>query len=340
MKALVLKDVGNLEVQDIPIAKPVRDEVLIRVKVCGICGTDLHIFHGEEGAAKNPLPIVLGHEFSGVVEKVGAEVKDLKEGDRVAVDPNCTCGQCYYCRNGKPHFCTGMTCYGTMENGGFAELCLAKEKAVYKLPDSLDFYAGAMMEPVACCLHGVDLCQIQPGSTALVIGYGPIGQIMLQLVLIAGASRVAVIEPVAEKRKAALRFGACLALDPAEQDPADALREAGFDNIDTVIECVGKKRTMQQAVQLAGNTATVMLFGLTSPDEELVIKPFTDLFRKEIKLTASFINPLTCSRSLELLASGRLKVDGIITDKLPLEEAARAFTDNSFRSRVKIQVIP
>ena len=340
MKAMVLTAPGTLEIQEIDLREPVRDEIVVKVMACGICGTDLHIYHGEEGAAKNPFPIVLGHEFSGVVERTGPEVKHLKPGDRVAIDPNCTCGQCYYCLNGKPHFCEDMTCYGTVSYGGFAEKCIVREKAAYKLPDSVSFSEGAMMEPVACCLHGVDLCEIQPGDTVAVIGCGPIGQIVLQLARTAGAARVIALEPVASKRELALSLGADIALDPIGIDVPATLAGMGVHHIDKVIECVGNKRTMRDAIDLVGNTGTVMLFGLTSPDDELTIKPFTDLFKKEIKITASFINPLTCQRALNLFETKRLNLDALITDKLSLEDAPTAFTDDSYRTHGKIHIIP
>jgi len=340
MKALVLTEVGRLEVQELPVPVPGPGEVLVRVKACGICGTDLHIFHGDEGSAKSTPPIVLGHEFSGEVAAVGAGVTGVRPGDRVAVDPNCACGGCFYCRSGKPHYCSNMLCYGTVENGAFAEYCLVKEKVCYILPDNIDYFAGAMVEPVSCCLHGIDLCAIEPGHTVLIIGCGPIGQIMTQLAKAAGAAKIAVLEPVAAKRETALRYGAAAALDPASTaDIAGALDAFGFGKINTVIECVGNVRTMRQAIDLAGPASTVMLFGLSSPRDELTINPFNDLFKKEIRLTASFINPLTCSRSIGLMSGGRLNVNELITDKLPIEKAAEAFTDGAYRTRGKIQVV-
>jgi len=340
MKAMVLTGVGRLEIQEKPVPAPGEGEVLVRVKACGVCGTDLHIFHGDEGSAKSPLPIVLGHEFSGEVAAVGAGVAGVRAGDRVAVDPNCACGRCYYCRLGKPHYCTNMICYGTISDGAFAEYCVVKEKVCYLLPDGLDYYEGAMVEPVACCLHGIDLCGIAPGQAVLIIGCGPIGQIMTQLAKAAGAARIAVLEPVAAKRETALKYGACTALDPLS-DPrvADSLRELGFNDINTVIECVGNTRTMRQAIDLASPMATVMLFGLSTPRDELTINPFNDLFRKEIRLTASFINPLTCSRAIALMAGGRLSVGGLITDKIPLEKAPEVFTNNEYRTHGKIQIV-
>ena len=340
MKALVLTDTGKLEICERVVPVPEGDDVLVRVKACGICGTDLHIFHGEEGSAKSRLPLVLGHEFSGEAAAIGSAVKNVKPGDRVAVDPNCPCGSCYYCRLGKPHYCSNMLCFGTIQDGAFAEYCLVKEKVCYLLPDRVDYCAGAMVEPVACCLNGIDLCGIKPGQNVLIIGCGPIGQIMAQLAKSAGAAGIAVLEPVAEKRDMALKYGATLAIDPTGGcDVAGRLVAEGFADINTVIECVGNVKTMRQAIDLASPMATVMLFGLSSPGAELTIYPFNDLFRKELKITSSFINPLTCSRSVALMSAGRLDVGGLITDKLPLDKAAEAFTDSAYRKRGKIMVV-
>ena len=325
MKALVLTGVGELEIQDILMSEPLGDEVIVNVKACGICGTDRHIFGGGAGASDNPLPIVLGHEFSGVVEAVGPDVRGFVPGDRVSVDPNCACGKCYYCHNGKAHFCEDMTWYGTQENGGFAEKCKVHEKVLYKLPDNVSFEEGAMVEPVSCCLHGMDLCKIAPGDTVAIIGCGAIGQIMIQLAKLAGAASVIAVEPVAERRETALEFGADMGIDPISQDVQKILRENGYIHIDKVIECVGRRETMEMAVELAALGGTVMLFGLTGPGDVMEVKPF-ELFKKELKILTSFINPYTFSRVIDLMAAKKLDLLPLITDKISLADSIEAFT--------------
>ena len=338
MKALVLADVGKLEIQDIPMDAPCGDEVVVSVKACGICGTDRHIYGGGAGAADNPLPIVLGHEFSGVVESVGSGVSGFAPGDRVSVDPNCACGKCYYCHNGKAHFCQDMTCYGTVENGGFAEKCKVHEKVLYKLPDNVSFEEGAMVEPVSCCLHGIDLCEIAPGDTVAVIGCGAIGQIMIQLAKLAGAASVIAVEPVAERRKTAIEFGADIGIDPVSQDAQTILRENGYTHIDKVIECVGRRETMEMAIELATLGGTVMLFGLTGPEDMMQVKPF-ELFKKELKILTSFINPYTFSRVIDLIAAKKLNLLPLVTDKIPLTKSIEAFTEPKYERRGKILIV-
>ena len=156
MKSAVFYGKHDLRVEE--SAKPAvgRRDVLINVKACGVCGTDVHIYEGDKGAADVTPPTILGHEFAGVVEAVGSDVTGFKPGDRVCIDPNHPCGCCEPCRDGINHYCEHMTGYGTTVNGGFAEYCSVDMQQVYKLGDHTSFEQGAMTEPVACCLHGIE----------------------------------------------------------------------------------------------------------------------------------------------------------------------------------------
>ena len=338
MKALVLTRALQLELwqRDIPV--PEKDEVIIRIAVCGVCGTDHHLFQGQSGAAPNPFPIILGHEFSGVVAGTGPEVKNIKEGDRVCVDPNCACGQCEECLRGRPHFCRSMVCYGTTTDGGFAEYCKVREKAVYRLPDSVSFEEGAMVEPVACCLHGMDRCGLKPGETVAIIGCGPIGQIMVQLAKRSGADRIIVIEPIQKRREMALAFGADLAFDPTRVDIKRALSDEKVQGPDHVIECVGQKSTMSMAIELTGRGGTAMLFGLTAPEDEISIRPF-DLFQREISVLTSYINPYTTQRVINLIAARKISLLPLITHRVPIDQAIDVFTKPANGDRGKVLIM-
>jgi threonine dehydrogenase-like Zn-dependent dehydrogenase len=336
MKAAVYYGKGDLRVTQIETPTPGRGEVLVKIEYCGVCGTDHHIFHGDGGAAPVPVGTVIGHEFSGTVARVGEGVSSVREGLRVSVDPNEPCGACYYCKNGKAHFCRAMKGYGTTYNGGFAEYVCVPEKQVYPLPDGLAFQPGSQCETLSCCINGIDLCRLRAGASVLVIGAGPIGLMMLQLAKMTGAGKLFVSEPVAEKRALALKLGADRAIDPLNEDIAAILR-AECENVDCVIEAAGLRATQAQAVALAGNTATVMLFGLAGPDAEISINTF-DVFKRELNITSSFINPYTFSRAVTLLAQKRIALDEIITDIVPLDDIARVFTDESFRRRGKILI--
>lgn len=339
MKSAVFYGKHDLRIQE--IEKPVikEDEVLLKVMACGICGTDVHIFHGDEGAAATPSGTVLGHEFSGVIEEVGSAVKGFKVGDRVCVDPNKLCNECYYCKSGLGHFCESMIGIGTTVNGGFSEYCAVPQSQLYKIGENTTYEMAAMTEPVACCVHGIDMCEISCGDTVAVIGGGMIGMIMLQLAKISGASRLIMIEPVAEKREIAKGLGADLCIDPIHEDVKAVLAANGVDRISTVIECVGKVQTMEQAVEIAGCKSVVMMFGLTAPQDVMPIKPF-EIFKKEIVLKASFINPYTQKRALELIDNRKVDVSSIVYACESLDKLPEILEDAELRSRGKFIIHP
>lgn len=336
MKAVVYFAKNDLRVMEVPVPSCGPKEVRIKVAYCGVCGTDHHIYHGDGGAAPVPAGTIIGHEFSGIVDAVGSEVSRFQIGDRVSADPNDWCGECYWCLNGKAHFCSNMKGYGTTWPGGFAEYVCVPEKQVYRLPDQLSLKAGSQCETTSCCVNGIDLCKIRAGANVLVIGAGPIGLMMLQLARSCGAGKVIVSEIVEEKRQLALRLGADAAVDPAREDLADVLRRE-CANVDCVIEAAGTKATQETAIAVAGKGCTVMLFGLTAPETVIPVKP-SEIFTRELTITSSFINPYTFSRAINLLAHRKLLLDDIITDIVPLEKIGEVFTDPYYRRRGKVLI--
>ena len=338
MKAAVYHGPKDIRVEEVPVREPGPNEAIVKIEYCGVCGTDIHIFHGDGGACEVHPPLIPGHEFSGTVEKIGSAVTRVKVGDRVTGDPNNMCGECYFCRTGRAHFCTNNIGYGTTEDGGFAEYITIAEKQLYKFSESLGFMEAAMTEPVSCCLHGIDLCNIEPGSTALIIGGGPIGMIMLQLARDKGASKVILSEPVPEKRELAMKLGATLTINPLEEDIEAVLAEY-TENVDCVIECVGNIHTQEDAIKLAGKCATVMYFGLAAPGEHLPLMP-DDVFKKELHITSSYINPYTYERALRVLESGRLDVTSTVTNIVPLDNIAEVFTSPEYRRAGKVMIKP
>lgn len=339
MKSAVFYGKHDLRVEDHERPQVGPEDVLIQVKACGICGTDVHIFEGDKGAAEVTPPTILGHEFSGVVAETGAEVTAYKVGDRVCIDPNCYCGACGPCRNGVAHYCEHMIGYGTTVDGGFAEYCAVNERQVYKLGDQTSFEQGAMAEPVACCLHGMDLCEIRPGHQVVVIGGGMIGLLMLQLAKLAGAAKVALLEPVENKREVGKKLGADICIDPIHEDVKQRLKEAGITWVNTVIECVGRPGTIEQAIDIAGNKAVVMMFGLTKPDETIAVKPF-EIFKKELELKASYINPYTQKRALDLIDSGRLDVSSMVYEVRGLDKLGEILGSPKLRANGKYIISP
>ena len=336
MKAAVYHGSGDLRVEEVPVRKLKDNEVKIQVKYCGICGTDIHIFHGDGGCCDVTPPLVPGHEFSGVVAEVGAGVKTVKVGDRVTGDPNDMCGECYFCKNGMQHFCKNNIGIGTTVDGGFAEYVIMREKQVYKVSDELSFIEAAMAEPISCCLHGIDLCNIKAGDTVLVIGGGPIGMIMMQLAKNAGASKVIMSEPGKEKREQALKLGATKTIDPLHEDVEAVLAEY-CENVNVVIECVGNVHTQADAVRFAGKGATIMYFGLAAPEESFPIRP-DDIFKKELHITSSYINPYSFERAIQILESGTVELESLITNVVPLDDIADVFTKPEYRRTGKVMI--
>lgn len=336
MKAAVYHGPQDLRVEEVPVRELKDNEVKIQVKYCGICGTDIHIFHGDGGCCDVTPPLVPGHEFSGVVAEVGSKVKTVKVGDRVTGDPNDMCGECYFCKSGMQHFCKNNIGVGTTVDGGFAEYVIMREKQVYKVSDDLSFIEAAMTEPISCCLHGIDLCNIKAGDTVLVMGGGPIGMIMMQLAKNAGASKVIMSEPVEEKREQALKLGATKTIDPLHEDVEAVLAEY-CENVNVVIECVGNVHTQADAVRFAGRGATIMYFGLAAPEESFPIRP-DDIFKKELHITSSYINPYSFERAIQILESGTVELESLITNVVPLDDIADVFTKPEYRRTGKVMI--
>lgn len=335
MKAARFYEKGRIVVEDVPVRKPGDHEVLIKVRYCGVCGSDVHIFQGEKGSADVHPPTILGHEFAGDVVEAGDKVTKAKPGDRVSVDPNTYCGKCYYCTNGKKNMCPDMQGIGTAVDGAFAEYITVPEETVFPVADHVSYEEASMTEPLACCLHGIDLADIRAGHTVMIIGTGNIGLLMVQLARISGADRVIAIEPNDARRKKAEEYGADICINPLTEDVCEIIEENHIQNIDRVIDCAGLISTAEDAVRYAGKGATIILFGLTGPDDVMGLKPF-DLFRKELTIKGAFVNPDTFERAGRLLASGRVKVDDIITGIVPLDDIQNVFESKMYAKDGKV----
>lgn len=209
---------GKMELREIGKLTPVPGEVLLRVAACGVCGTDIHIFHGEKGSAEVTPPVVLGHEFAGVVEELGSGVTALQIGEHVAVDPNIYCGHCHFCRIGKKQLCENLRAIGVNQNGGFAQYCVCPAAQCLPLNPALPLEHGAMTEPLACCIHGIDRAALRSGDIVCIIGGGAIGLLMVQLARLSGASHVILSEPVQARRDIALQIGADAVIDPLQEN--------------------------------------------------------------------------------------------------------------------------
>ena len=336
MKAAVFYGKGDIRLDHhYPVPEIGPDGVLVRVKACGVCGTDLHIYSGAQGATDCNPPVILGHELAGIVEKVGENVTRVRPGQHVSVNPNISCEACTACRRGDPHFCDHMMATGVNYDGGFAEYCAVLEKQVFVVPDDLPFEEAAMGEPVSCCLHGIDLCNIKCGDSVMIVGGGSIGLIMLQLARMSGAARTVVLETNEARFSLIRSLGADLVLNPLKDDVHAALAENGFDDIRVTIECVGRKETVEYAMEYAGKAGTVMIFGLTDPDCAVAYYPF-GAFKKELTVKTSFVNPNTQGRAVDIISSGRLNLKDIISERLPLDRIGETFVPGPRAGKVMI----
>lgn len=337
MKAARFYEKGKLVIDEVPVKEPGDHDVVIKIRYCGVCGTDVHIFGGEKGSAEVHPPVILGHELSGDVDRVGKGVTRFKKGDRVSADPNSYCGKCYFCANGKKHLCTDMKGLGTAVDGGFAEYVTVPEETVYPIAEGVSYEAAAMTEPISCCLHGFDMTEVRMGDTVMIVGTGNIGLIMVQLARHAGADKIIAVEPNPVRREKAIHLGADFGIDPMKDDTAKILAEHGIVNVDKVIDCAGRTSTAEYAVEFAGRGATVMLFGLTGPDDVMGLKPFT-VFQKELTIKGSFVNPDTFERAGRLIGSGIIKTEEMISDIIDLDDIQRVFEERLYAKDGKVLI--
>lgn len=310
MEALVLTGIKSLKLKEIaqPEIKP--NEVKIHTAFAGICGTDHALYAGLPGSAPAVPPIVLGHENSGVVVEVGSEVTNVKVGDRVAVDPNIYCGQCKYCRTGRPELCEHLSAIGVTRDGGFEDYFTAPASVVYPIPDNVSLKAAALVEPISCAVHGIQLLKVSPYQKALVIGDGFMGQIFVQLLQAYGIHEVDIAGIVDEKLAMAKdKFGAKRTFNTMA---GDKIPDGEYD---IVIEAVGSPKTQEAAIEAAARGGQVLMFGVGGPDATFEMNTY-EIFQKQLTIQGSFINPNAFEDSLALLASGKLDVEPLISHEL------------------------
>lgn len=333
MKAVVYFGKHDARVSNFKEPPMGEDCVKIAVSYCGICGTDIHKFNGMGGSRPVIPPVVLGHEASGIVVDVGSKVTNFKVGDRVVADPNWSCGHCYYCKNGKTHLCENSR--GVVK--GFAEYICPPESNVYKIPDSLSMEHAALTEPLSCSIHGMDLAEVKTGDTVLIVGMGSIGSMMVELARISGASNIIVVEPVKEKEPLAKKLGATLFIDPTTQNVNQVIKDAGIENVQHVIECVGLKNTIENSFEYAGKGAIVVLFGLGDPNNPPLFNQY-NAFQKELVIKTSFVNPHTTQRAINLLSHDQIHCDDIIVKIMDPEEVPKELATKTYFNKGKVLV--
>ena len=323
MKAARLHEVGKpLKIDDIPIPKIGKKDVLIQVKACGICGSDIHI--AIEGSSKTGyLPIVLGHEPSGVIAEIGSEVEGWKVGDRVTPSPGIACGRCYNCVKGKgATICINKKVIGLHIDGALAEFLPMPAENLLRLPDEIDFIWGAVLiDAVATPFHAINTrANLKLGETVAIIGCGGLGKHAIQIARLAGASKIIAVDKVDEVLTRALRVGADYAVNAAKQDTVKAVKDlTGGEGVDVSVECVGWAKTIEQAVRclkLGGRAVTV---GLSM--EPITLPPPGIYVRSEFSLLGSRGAEIEEKQKvIDLIATRKLDLKETISEIIPLKD--------------------
>lgn len=339
MKSAVFLGKQNIQVMEREIPNPGPDEVLIKIMACGVCGSDVHIYDGDQGSTSTTPPLVQGHEFSGVVVEVGNNVTSCKKGDRVCVDPADNCNECYYCASGMMHHCEHMGAIGTNIDGGFSQYCKVPGRLIHHLADDVTFIEGAMAEPLACCINGADRSNIKVGDNVVVYGGGMIGLLLLQLAKRKGAANVVLVEPVEEKRKMAEKLGAVFTINPVQENVKAALLSHGLNHIQVVIETCGRKNTSEEAIDIADRGGTVILFAVTKVDSKIDLMTY-ELFQKELTIKGSYCSPYAMGRAVELINSHSIDVTTMLAGTKSLEGLTEILRDPAVRAKGKWVILP
>lgn len=335
MLAAVFEGNKNLNLKDLPIPELKANEILVKVSHCGVCGTDRHIY---EGVAPSAIPVVLGHEYSGTVTKVGNYKSEFKIGQKVVVDPNIYCGHCEYCRRGMINFCSNLKALGVNLNGGFSEYSVVPSSQAYILPNDFDLSVAAFSEPLSCCLRGIEHAGIGLGDHVVIIGGGSIGLIMIQLARLNGAGNVILIEPDNLKRNLGLDLGADHVINPRSESFFADIKEISKGRVDIVIECVGKSEAVENAIKIVDKGGKVIVFGL-APDSESIKVNLQYIFRKELRLFNSYLNPFTFKPAVELLVNNKIYVKRLLTKQIDLKDLPEYFSKDNTSSNIKVQFI-
>ena len=328
MLAAVLHGARDRRVEEVERPQIASNQVLVKVKACGVCMTDMHMYLWEFPVK---TPVILGHEFSGEVVQVGEDIDDVHIGERVSVDPVLSCGVCDACAAGRDNLCKRVMSVGgagnVIVNGAFAEYTAVPRLAIGKIPAEISFDQGAFVEPLGCCIHGVDMSRVEVGETVVLVGAGAIGLLLLQLVRQRGASTIITADLKDERLQLAKQLGADHVINPSREDlPTKLMEITHGEGADLVIEAVGSPQTVKQAIQMVKPGGRVTIFGVAPVNSKIETSPF-DIYFREIEIIGAYaITRDAFQRSISMLQSGRIRVEPLITERFPLNEISKAFT--------------
>ena len=322
----MLSEPGKLGVADLPVPEMQDTEVLVRVRACGICGSDVHGYDGSSG--RRIPPLVMGHEAAGVIESVGQRVEEFKRGDRVTFDSTVYCGTCDFCQRGEVNLCDhrmvlGVSCGDYRRHGAFAEYVAVPARILYKLPDSLPFEHAALIEALAVALHAVRRKIPREDEAVLVIGCGMIGLLVIQVLRARGIQRVIAVDIDARRRATAAASGAPWTIDGNDPDLIASIRSlTNGRGADLALEAVGKTETIQAAMRGVRKGGTVTVIGNIAPRVEL---PLQELVARELSLLGSCSSSGEYPDGIQLMARGAIDVSPLISATAPLAEGPTWF---------------
>ena len=329
MKALVIEKPGTARVQTVPVPPLGEGDLRIKVKVSGICGTDVHIFRGEY---LGTYPVIPGHEFSGVVEEVGAKVTRFKAGDRVAVEPNISCDNCEACLGNRQNFCEQWKGIGVTLPGGMAEYAVVPEKAAFDIRE-LPFLSGAFVEPLSCVLHGVERARIKLADRVLILGAGPIGILLSKTIQLQGACEITQVDLNQSRLELAKRNGAAKV--------CSSLEELTRDSFDVVVDASGSTFLMEKALDFVRKGGTVLWFGVPKRDAKLQLPAFP-IFEKGLFLLSSYTSVRNSIQAVRLLENGKIDVAPLVSHQLPLEDFVKGVEtiEKGIDGVLKVVILP
>ena len=325
MKVAIMTDIQKMDFEERPIPQPKDDEVLVKLDYVGICGSDLHYY--ETGAIGDYVvkpPFVLGHEPGGVVVEVGREVKHLQVGDRVALEPGKTCGQCEFCKEGKYNLCPDVVFFATPPvDGVFQEYVAHEANLCFKLPDNVSTLEGALIEPLAVGFHAAIQGDAHLGQKAVVMGAGCIGLVSMMALKARGVSEVYVVDVMDKRLEKAMELGATGVINGMKEDVVEKVKElTGGRGTDLVIETAGAEVTSRQAILMARKGSTILFVGYSRTGE--VTLPMSIALDKELTFKTVFRYRHIYPMAIQAVADGKINLKGIVTDEFPLSQADKA----------------
>jgi L-iditol 2-dehydrogenase len=326
VKALVLKEYKQFSYEDVPVPEIGEDDVLIRVKACGICGSDVHGMDGSTG--RRIPPIIMGHEAAGVIERVGGKVTDWKVGERVTFDSTIVLRPDYYSQKGVFNLSDyrkvlGVSCDEYRQHGAFAEYVAVPQSILYHLPEKLSFAQAAMVEPVSVAFHGVSLLDIEINDSAVVFGCGMIGLFIVQALRIKGCGEIIAVDLDQSRLDTALKFGADHAISGKDPEILDKIKQLTHGRgADVALEAVGITPTIDTAIRCVRKGGQVVLVGNLATKVEV---PLQIIITRQLRITGSCASAGEYPACLDMIANGRVKVDEMISAVAPLTEAASWF---------------